>query len=109
MSSKKVYRKGGIKRHIDETSLINTTEDSSQENSKRNRAKKYTKEENDLLVKVCARFNGIINKNSSSDADKKVKVKTWESIKRTFDACCRTEGIYVSFSIRDPNTCVSKF
>lgn len=69
----------------------------SSQSSQRSRAKKYTKAEIDMLVKVCADFHGIINKNSNKAADIKQKTKTWEQIKRTFDTRCRAEAIFVSF------------
>lgn len=65
--------------------------------SQRSRAKKYTKEETDMLVKICADFHGIINKNSNSTADIKQKTKAWQHIKRTFDKRCKSEAIFVSF------------
>lgn len=64
--------------------------------SQRNRAKKYSKAETDTLLKICAGFHGIINKNSNSDADRKIKTKAWEKIKQSFDSYCRSQGI-VSF------------
>lgn len=64
--------------------------------SQRTRAKKYTKDETDALLMFCAEFHGIINKNSSSEADRKIKSNAWETIKRKFDEHCQLEGIYVS-------------
>lgn len=63
---------------------------------KRGRAKKYSKAETNLLAKICHQYDPIIGKNSNSDAERKIKAKAWETIKGSFDARCRTEGIYVS-------------
>lgn len=99
MAPKKSNAKIKAKKNRAKTSSKHSTEDLSQPSnfSKRNRSKNYTKEETDMLVKVCADFHGIISKNSSSDADKKIKDKTWETIKQRFDARCKAEAIYVSF------------
>lgn len=63
------------------------------------RAKRYSKDESNMLVKVCADFHSIISQNSNRDADVEKKAKVWEMIKRKFDACCRAEAIYVSIFI----------
>lgn len=72
--------------------------------SQRTRAKKYSKEESDALLVMCSEFHSIINKNSNSDADKKIKGKAWATIKHKFDAYCQTEGIYVSIMYSDRNS-----
>lgn len=41
----------------------------------------------------------IINKNSNSETDKKLKTKAWNSIKKTFDTQCRVDGVYVSIGL----------
>lgn len=64
--------------------------------SQRIRAKNYTTDEAEALVKVCSKFHTIINKNSSSEGDKKLKEKAWNQIKSDFDKHCRSQGIYVS-------------
>lgn len=64
--------------------------------TQRSRAKKYTKDETDALLQICNGFHAIINKNSNSDADRKIKATTWERIKTDFDTYCKSQGIYVS-------------
>lgn len=64
--------------------------------SQRSRSKNYSKEETDLLIKICASFQGILNKNSNRDADVLMKQKCWDLIKRKFDEQCRIQAIYVS-------------
>lgn len=67
--------------------------------SQRSRAKNYSKEECEILVNICNKAHTIINKNSNSEADKKLKANAWTSIKTEFDTQCRAEGIYVSTCI----------
>lgn len=64
--------------------------------SQRNRSKNYSKEECDILVYLCTKFALTINKNSNSEADKKLKTAAWAKIKLKFDEQCEAEGLEVS-------------
>lgn len=99
MPPKKTKAKSKGKNQVDDTSSTHSNEPLSQVSkcSQRSRAKKYTKEESDLLVKICSEFRKIIDINSNSTADVKNKKGAWERIKQKFDARCRAEAIYVSF------------
>lgn len=101
MAPKKSKAEAKGKKNDDEPSSTHSIELSSRNSqcSQRNRARKYTKEECEMLVKICDGFFGILSKNSNRDADVKIKKKTWETIKRTFDVRCRAEAIYVRLFI----------
>lgn len=60
------------------------------------RSKNFTENENKVLISACDKFHEIINKNSSSDADKLAKNKAWANIKNGFDVYCKSQGIFVS-------------
>lgn len=103
---KKAASKTKGKKVRDETPLLDVNEDSqfsllsqSSQFSNRSRAKNYSKDEVDMLVKICADYTGILNKNSNKDSDVKIKQKTWEKIKDAFDTRCHAEAIYVGFFI----------
>lgn len=112
MPAKKGKAKGKSKDDIDDTSSVHSMEiESSQQSngSQRGRAKRYSKDEVEMLLKICADYHGILSKNSNSDADKKTKAKAWEKIKRTFDERCRSEAIYVNVFIIDLHYSQYKF
>lgn len=67
-----------------------------EEASHRSRAKNYSKEECEILVHLCSKAHTIIDKNSNSEADRKLKDDTWIRIKAEFDTQCRVDGVYVS-------------
>lgn len=67
----------------------------SSQNSK-TRAKNYSAEECQALIKCCDKFHTIITKNSNSDKDKQEKQQVWDKIKNDFDEYCKSQGIYVS-------------
>jgi Myb/SANT-like DNA-binding domain len=100
MAPKRVKSKRKSSKDIDDIDDLMVDELSQQsqqsKSSQRSRAKKYSKDETDMLVKICLDYEPIISKNSNSDADKKIKAKAWEKIKCSFDTRCRSEGIYVS-------------
>lgn len=64
--------------------------------SRRSRAKKYTQAETEALLQICDEFHRIINSNSNTDTERKIKASTWETIKEKFDTYCKSQGIYVS-------------
>lgn len=106
VAPKKVSPKTKGKKVGDKTPLLDVNEDSqfsllsqNSQSSNRNRAKNYSKDECEILVKICADYTGILNKNSNKDSDVKIKQKTWEKIKDAFDTRCHAEAIYVSFFI----------
>lgn len=95
MAAKKVISRRKTNYCIDDE----TSQQSQQsESSQRSRAKKYSKDETDMLTKICLDYDAILGKNSSSDVDKRIKDNAWVKIKRLFDDRCRSEGIYVSIS-----------
>lgn len=104
VASKKVSPEKKGKKVSDKTPLLDVNEDSqfsllsqNSQSSNRNRAKNYSKDECEMLVKICADYTGILNKNSNKDSDVKIKQKTWEKIKEAFDTRCHAEAIYVGF------------
>lgn len=68
----------------------------SSQNSQNSRSKNYSAEESAALIRCAEKFYDIITKNSSRDKDKQIKQRAWESIKKSFDQYCKSQGIYVS-------------
>lgn len=101
----KIKPKAKGKNLVDDGASTHSIEQLSQssQKSQRSRAKKYTKEECDMLAKVCVEYRQIIDKNSNKDIDVKSKKMAWEKIKRSFDTRCRVEAIYVSCFVCDSN------
>lgn len=69
--------------------------DSSQ-NTQKTRAKNYSVEESEALVKCCDKYFTIIKLNSNSDKQKQQKRAAWDAIKREFDTYLKSQGFYVS-------------
>lgn len=67
-----------------------------EEKTPRNRAKKYTSHECDMLLNVCNKYHAILNINSNRDTDRQKKEATWKKVKKEFDLRCKSDGIYVS-------------
>lgn len=82
---------------VDEVPL-QAQEEHSEVITSRIRAKKYTQNECDTLLRTCNRFHTIINMNSNRDSDRIKKENAWKNIKRQFDQRCKADGIYVSIN-----------
>lgn len=75
----------------------NSQDDTSQCSQKsKSRAKNYSAEECEALIKCCEKFHSVITLNSSRDTDKTEKKAAWKLIKRDFNEYCKSQGIYVS-------------
>lgn len=75
---------------------ISQDETSQSSQKSKTRAKNYSAEECQALIKCCDKFHTIITKNSNSDKDKNEKQQAWDKIKNDFDIYCKSHGIYVS-------------
>lgn len=60
------------------------------------RARNYTAEESEALIRCSEKYHAIISKNTGRDKDKKEKIQAWNKIKSDFDQYCQSQGIYVS-------------
>lgn len=75
---------------------ISRDETSQSSQNSKFRAKNYSADECQALIKCCDKFHPIITKNSSRDKDKQEKQQAWETIKSDYDHYCKSQGIYVS-------------
>lgn len=63
---------------------------------KKTRAKRFSDDEEKVLLSLCDRFFDIINKNSNKDVDTTAKSQAWKKIHTGFHNYCKAMAISVS-------------